>query len=329
MATIAERVGGSPADSVRLRRLLAVVTIGLLVSASASAFLRQGATVVTVDDAVSAFRSASPSSTSTTSVAAPVAPAAAPTESTAVSAPPPAGLQPSSAKAEPARTTAPAAAQPSAGAPAATAAAAPSVEEGVYTYATEGYEYTNALGGARHEYPAETPVTLRRLECGGWVQRWQPLAERWDESELCPDAGGDAIAVRRFTTHHEFFQRSQRQDFTCPPTAHVYRRSAAAGQQWAWECAAGGSGISTTVTFLGVEPLRIAGADRPAAHILYESTLTGANRGTQRQERWLDPETGLNLQIKTDIDTEADSPFGAVHYEEHYVITLSSTEPRR
>lgn len=204
-------------------------------------------------------------------------------------------------------------------------AADATAEDGVYVYATNGYEATDALGGSRHDYPQESAVTLRNTPCG-WVQRWEPLAERWDESELCRE--GEAVAIRRFTTYHEFFQRGQRQDFTCPAGSHV-ARPAAPGEQWQWECTWGSSKITTVVTFIGNEPFHVGGRVIEANRFLYESRLTGSNRGTQRQERWLHAKSGLNLRITTDIDTEADSPFGAVRYEEHYTITLSSLRPRR
>ena len=46
--------------------------------------------------------------------------------------------------------------------------------------------------------------------------------------------------------------------------------------------------------------------------------------GDRRRHRGIDPNTGLLFRMTTDIVTQADSPFAAVNYEEHYVITLSS-----
>jgi hypothetical protein len=315
------------------------VIAALLLSGVGAVYLRQGPREVTVDDAVAAFRSSSSSSSttatdgSTAPTGTPVAGAApeptpasadagrpaTPTTSSATSA---AAPPPSSGRTATAASAPPAPASPS---PAPAPPPAPQLEEGVYTFTTEGYEATNALGGARHDYPRETPVTLRRTECG-WTQRWQPLAERWDESLLCPS--GDDVDVRRFTTFHEFFQRSQQQQFDCPPGSAVVRRGAPAGATWSWRCTAGASAIDTVVTIVGPEPVVVEGQEVPAVRVHYESTMTGANRGTQKQDRWI-RDDGMNLRIQTDIDTEADSPFGAVHYEEHYVITIASLRPRR
>ena len=317
--------------SARVRRVLSLVVAALLGSGLGSVYLRQGPKEVTVDDAVAAFRSASPAPSTTVAEAAvePAGAPGAPAPDAAVSPPATAVAATGTASGVPAT--------PSSGAAPAgstTTSPAPStqaggdgerIEEGVYTYATEGFEATNALGGARHDYPKETPVTMRRSDCG-WTQRWQPLAERWDESALCrTDAGTD---VRRFTTYHEFFQRSQQQQFDCPPGSVVQKRDAQPGATWSWRCTAGASAIDTVVTVVGPEPVTVEGVEIPAVRVHYESTMTGANRGTQKQDRWIRGD-GMNLRIKTDIDTEADSPFGAVHYEEHYVITIVSLSPRR
>lgn len=329
----------------RLRRALALVVGAMLASGLGAVYLRQGPREVTVDDAVAAFRSSSPAPDATPGVPPAVAPApttpvggdpaVAGTPTSTVAAPSAAGAPASPSPAAPptggrngatgvSSSSGPAAAPPRTTEPSSTATS-PDLEEGVYAYLTEGFEATNALGGARHDYPEETPVTMRRTACG-WTQRWQPLNERWDESALC--RGDGSLDVHRFTTYHEFFQRGQQQQFDCPPGSAVHRKDAAPGATWSWRCTAGASAIDTVVTVVGPEPVVVEGQEVPAVRVRYESTMTGGNRGTQVQERWIRAD-GLNLRIKTDIDTEADSPFGAVHYEEHYVITIASLRPRR
>lgn len=308
----------------RLRLALWVATASLLVVQTTALYLRQGPREVTVDDALSRFRSApdpaaaddasTVGDASATSATASGAGAAAPTTAPLAGAASPA---PGAASA----------ASPKALAPPGAAGDLRRAEEGVYVYATQGYEETNALGGARHDYPAETAATLRRSGCGGHLVRWEPLRERWDESELCPE--GEGVSIRRFSTYHEFFQRGQQQDFTCPANSHVFRPKAAPGSRWTWQCSSSDSAIDTDVTFVGFEPMVVKGREVRTAHLLYESRMTGSNRGTQRQERWLDTETGMNVRIKTDVVLETDSPFGTIGYEEHYTITLTSLTPRR
>ena len=316
---------------VRLGLWVAIAS--LLLTSTTALYLRQGAREVTVDDALARFREGTPEAGrsagedgdggdegggggSTTTTAAAEAAPDAPADAGA----PAASATPAGATAERSRP-----------AQAATGGAGPRgltpAEEGVYVYATQGFESTNALGGARHDYPAETAATLRRSACGGYVFRWEPLRERWDESELCPE--GEGVSIRRFTPYHEFFQRGQQQDFHCPVNSHVFRPNATPGATWTWHCSTSNGAIDSVVTFIGFEPVVVKGREVRTARLLYESKMTGSNRGTQRQERWLDAATGMNVRIKTDIDAETDSPFGAVRYEEHYTITLTSMTPRR
>jgi hypothetical protein len=321
----------APAGSRWLRLALALAATTTLLTGVTAAYLRQGANEVTVDAAVEAFRA------SVTTTAAPKADGSPAAQMTATTAPasPATEDTPSPNVVSPASP--PSTVQSKAASPAARASAAPApaprvrraVEEGVYTYATEGYEETNALGGSRHDYPAETPMTIRNASCGGWTQRWEPLRERWDESLLCAENDGNAFSVRRFTTYHEFFQRGQQQEFTCPEGSHVSRLDAPPGTTWTWRCTAGSSAIESKVTVIGTEPVDVGGTTVHAIHMHYASTMSGGNRGTQDQHRWLHPDSGLNVKIATDIDTEADSPFGAVHYVERYTITLTSLTPRR
>ena len=319
--------------SRRARIGLPVVVATLLVSGIGAAYLRQGATTVSVDAAVEAFRASV--TTTTTSPGGPAREGGpGVTAAVATDADVPAARTPVAAPADKSASAAPFAApapKPNEVRPGGQAATAhrTAIEEGVYAYATEGYEETNALGGARHDYPAETAVTVRRAECGGWTQRWQPLAERWDESDLCPEQGGNAFSVRRFTTYHEFFQQHQQQDFTCPEGSHVSRFDAPPGTTWQWRCTAGASAIETNVVVVGTEQVDVGGTVVNAVHMHYSSKMSGGNTGTQEQHRWLHPESGLNVKITTDIDTQADSPFGRVHYVEHYTITLLSLTPRR
>ena len=64
----------------------------------------------------------------------------------------------------------------------------------MYVYDTAGFETTDALTGGRHDYPAQTTITVQDAGCGS-VQRWQPLDQRWDETETCRvDAGYAMLA---------------------------------------------------------------------------------------------------------------------------------------
>ena len=289
----------------------------LVLSSIAVAYLRKGPEAVTIDAAVEQFHRDREAGGSTgTSIAAegPAAAEGSAEPSATAGTPTPAGGAPAPGKPSP--TTAKAGAAP---------APPPRAGEGVYPHATKGYEETDALGGSRHDYPSETPVAHRRTDCG-LVTRWQPLKERWDESSFCQV--DQALEIRTFSTYHEFFQKGDRQDYRCPPGSVVFDRREPAGSTWMWNCNTAESSIDTQTTVVGTEPMTIEGVTMDTVHMHYESKLTGANEGTQVQDRWIEPESGLVVRVKSDVTAQVDSPFGRVSYEEHYDIRMNSLKPR-
>ena len=303
----------------RKRTFLTVAVVVLLVAGASAVWLRQGANEVTIDDALTDFRANAPATTKS-SVA-----AASETSDAVPSAGPPAGATGVTPAAAPtAATPTGANASPQQPPPASPPRHMP--DEGVYTFDTEGFEETNALGGARHDYPKQTAWIVRRAECG-WTERWQPLRERYDEALLCHEPTG--VGIRRFTTHHEFFQRALTSVYDCPAGNLVRPWDLTPGQRWVWKCEGKDGAVTSNSLFVGRQAVTVEGQAIDADYAKYESQTTGANRGTINQERWFHPVTGMLLQMKVDIRTNSDSPFGAVDYREQYRITLTSLTPRR
>jgi hypothetical protein len=298
-----------------MKKLLAASVVVLLGVAGGLLYLRQGPNPVTVDAAVKRYRAAqamAEAAVTTTSTTAPAAlsTTAVPRSSAAASR---------SAPVTPAKaaTAAPA-----------TAATPPqeTIKDGVYVYDTKGYEATSALGGARHDYPAQSTITVQHGGCG-WTTRWQPLQERWEQWQFC--ANGAEVTTNHLSMYHEFFHRQQQQDFDCPPGSVVKPAQPSVGQRWAFTCTSPNAAAANSFTVLDTEPFTVAGRQVQALHIRTESKLTGINDGTQVQEQWLQRTTGVLLRRVLDNDCMADSPFGKVHYEEHYSLQLSSLDPSR
>jgi hypothetical protein len=197
--------------------------------------------------------------------------------------------------------------------------------EGVYVYATDGFEETNALGGSRHVYPTETSMTLSHTACG-YVSRWQPIGERWEEYDLCVDDGD--VSIRNFRTYHQFFLKSDFRDYVCGSDPFL-PASRPRGATWTARCetAADGSVIRNVV--VGEETIVVGGQGVRATRLRSEGHLTGSSAGTRRADLWVHPETGLLLSMRVDIDLDTDSALGRVHYVERYEVTLTSLEPRR
>ena len=307
-----------PAPSRRTKVVVGGLCLAMAMTAASLLYLRQGPEPVTEDAALDAFRRAGAEQQGLTEAAGATSTSVASmTAGGGAGAAPPGG----------------AGAPTAAGAAGATATKTPAgppplqpTTEGVYAYATEGYEYTDALGGSRHDYPSETYAVVTAGHCGRTFS-WKPLEERWDETDFC--AVGRTFEIRRFTNYHEFFQRGARNDYTCAPGQRVFIADATPGQTWTWKCEGGGGGVATKVTMIGREQLTVAGKPIETMRLKYESTITGVNRGTQVQERWVQPDGGVFVRIVTDVVADVESPFGPVKYEEHYRIDLKSLTPRR
>lgn len=308
------------------RTFLTIAVVVLLVAGGSAVWLRQGANEVTIDDALADFRagdsgSASAGGATTTAPRSGPAPAADPSVQQGAAGSGATGPPQAAPVAQPAGQQG---AQPQAAATETAQRRPP--DAGVYTFDTEGFEETNALGGARHDYPKQTAWVVRHTECG-WTERWQPLRERYDEALLCDEPAG--VGIRRFTTYHEFFQRGLTSVYDCPPGNLVRPWAAQPGHRWTWKCEGKDGAVTSNSIFVGKQPLTIGGEVIEAEYAKYDSQTTGANRGTLRQERWFHPTTGMLLQMKVDVRTNSDSPFGAVDYREQYRITLTSLTPGR
>src|SRR6266540_4252461 len=116
--------------------------------------------------------------------------------------------------------------------------------EGVYAYATSGWEQVSIPGG-RHDYPESTTITLRHGGCGT-ITRWDALVERWDERETCPSPAGEQL--RSLTSYHEFFRHGERLTYRCSPGSLARPAIASKGERWGGSCTSDGS----TATFQGV-----------------------------------------------------------------------------
>lgn len=313
----------------RRHTVLATAIVLLLLTDVGMLWLRQGPAPLTEDVVLDRYRSqaAADDQASPTPVPDPGTEpeVPAPTASSAA----PAETAPAEATPAPAQPTAGPAGSPNAEPPTAPPDDSPEVgrpAEGVYAYRTTGYERVAAFGGSRHDYPETTYLTVRGKGCGTTL-RWQPLEERWDESDHCLD--GNDLTIERFAMYHEFFRQGEEQVYPCDDDARVYRHGAAVGTTWTWRCAGEHGEILTHTRVMGTERVNVGGTDVEAVHLRYESDISGSTRGIQVQERWIDPVSGHLVRIVSDADVHTATPLGETHYEEHYRIDLLSLQPRR
>ena len=305
--TASRETAPSPGRRRWVRLALGVAIAGNLLGAGGAMYFLGDATDLTVEEAIRRFRETSAEPTSPASVAPTTAPTA--TGSTTVAP----------------RSTKRRGAGPVATANATTPAAYSDLEPGVYVYATDGYEETDALSGQRHDYPSQTTITASRHECG-YRFRWQPLEERWDQSDTCRNAKG--IVLERFAIYHEFFHRGATEDFALDDNAVVLPNDPVAGDDWRWQGTSNDSAIDTLTTVIGFETIDVGGRRVRTVHLRYETAMSGANAGTQIQDRWHTFDTGLLIRLINAVDAKVEVPFGGTaNYKERYRIDLTSLSP--
>src|ERR687891_336955 len=134
-----------------VRLALSIAIAGNLLGAGGAMYLLGDATDLTVDEAIRRFRETNADAI------------AIPTPTTLASA-----TKPQTTPTAKATVTG---AKRKATAPGSTASksgpvAAGDLETGVYVYATEGFEETDALSGQRHDYPSQTTITASKHDCG-------------------------------------------------------------------------------------------------------------------------------------------------------------------
>ena len=189
---------------------------------------------------------------------------------------------------------------------------------GWYRYATEGFEEADVLQGGRHDYPADSYLTLQPGGCGE-VVRWQPIAERWHEWHWCC---GLLVGERSF---HQWFGIPDEEVATC--TGGEDYRTAAPGSTWTLVCTRERSVSTAAVTVVGADDIRIGEETVAAVHLRFDEVTEGRTVGTASADMWLHPEAPLVVRWRQDDESVTDSRAGDVRYVEQVTIELASPEP--
>ena len=190
---------------------------------------------------------------------------------------------------------------------------------GLYVYETSGFETTDALGGARHDYPDETYLTLRPGGCGTLV-RWQALEQRWSEWDFCDD-----LAVAGWQSFNEWYGVSNHDVWSCGAPVPM---AGEPGEVWEAECAKqNGTTAVNRFEVIGFETLEIGGETVETLHIRQTETQTGETDGTGVTDVWMLPGTPLMVRRTDDSTTLTQSRIGPVEHHEEYVLQLTSIVP--
>ncbi|HXG76385.1 MAG TPA: hypothetical protein VNJ53_07435 [Gaiellaceae bacterium] len=199
------------------------------------------------------------------------------------------------------------------------------VPPGVYEYATDGYERTDALTGVTHRYPRRSTITVTADACGVRL-RWDVLRGRSTTWTFC--VADQDWELREQDERHTFFGRTERTTYACavPPFRLPGGRE---GRTLPVSCTTGDAEERGELAILGRERVRVGRRAVPALHVRKTSTFSGAIRGSARYDLWFARDTGVPLRLVLRSETANDSAVGEVRYAEEVTLRLLSLAPRR
>ena len=193
---------------------------------------------------------------------------------------------------------------------------------GVYVLATNGSERLS-VGGLSHTYPKRTTLTITPSGSCATV-RWDALAERWMQWQLCSSAHGWSLLS--YTDLHKFLYREDRHDYRCPADAVVYPVGA---QPSAFVCPTSNGKMAMTITDQGTESVTVAGVPQPATHLHVVLTATGASSNNGVADIWVRSSDALPLRATVTNHGHQFVLGSDIRYDEHASYLLTSTTPLR
>jgi hypothetical protein len=202
----------------------------------------------------------------------------------------------------------------------------PPIPEGVYVYATEGFEKTDALTGVTHRYPRRSTITVAATGCGVSLT-WRVLGGRSTEWLYCVVPQG--FLLERQDERHTFYGRTERTTYTCETTP-IKPAEPSVGMRWrVVDCGTGDTKERGVARVVGLPRVRVGAVTVRTVHVRKTTTFTGAIRGTSRHDIWFDADSSVPVKLAMVSRTTNGSPIGDVHYEEVVALRLTSLEPRR
>jgi len=201
-----------------------------------------------------------------------------------------------------------------------------SIPSGVYVYATDGSEQTDALGGVTHRYPRLSTITVAGAPCGVAL-RWDVLRGRSTTWTVCtgpPTGWGERSRFER----HTFFGVTDSTTYAC--TGTPFRPNGdRTGTPFTVECSTGKAQEHGPGSVVGRPELTVAGTRVPTVHIRTTTSFTGDTTGRATYDFWLARGSGLPVRITMVSATTSGSLIGDVHYRELVRLRLTTLTPRR
>ena len=200
-----------------------------------------------------------------------------------------------------------------------------SIPPGVYVYATDGSEQTDALGGVTHRYPRTSTITVSGAPCGAAL-RWDVLRGRSTTWTVC--TGTSSWSKRSAFERHTFFGVTDKTAYSC--TSTPFRPDGdRPGTTFTVACSTGKATEDGPGRVVGVEALDVGGTHVPTVHIRTTTSFSGDTTGDSTDDFWLARDSGVPVRITMVSTTTNGSLIGDVHYRERVTLRLTSLTPRR
>ena len=202
---------------------------------------------------------------------------------------------------------------------------ASTIAPGVYVYATDGSERTDALSGVTHRYPRTSTITVSGAPCGVRL-RWDVLRGRSTTWTVCTGAS-DWLERSRYE-RHTFFGVTEETTYTC--TGKPFRPAGdRPATTFTVDCSTGKATERGPGRVVGRETVRVGGTRVPAVQVRTTTSFSGDTTGSATYDFWLARDTGLPVRIDMVSRTTNGSLIGDVHYDERVSLRLASLVPRR
>ena len=199
------------------------------------------------------------------------------------------------------------------------------IPPGVYVYATDGSEQTDALRGSTHTYPRTSTITVTGASCGVRL-RWDVLEGRSTTWTACARAG--EWTQRSRDERHRFFGVTEKTTYVCTDTP--FRPAGdRPGSTFTVSCSTGEAREQGLGRVMGRVAVDVGDTTVPAVHVRTTTSFSGGTTGRATYDFWLARGTGLPVRITMVSRTTNGSLIGDVHYRESVSLELTSLEPRR
>lgn len=203
---------------------------------------------------------------------------------------------------------------------------------GVYLYTGSGTDKLSLPPLSQSEGPTMPgTVTLQGNDC--WTFRVDYSSHHWETWKFCRDADNDT--VERGGKIWQLWaigplRETNLTNLSCTASTMWLPATAAAGQTWHSHCRGTSSAVKGVMhsdgpyRFVRDATLEVAGRPVRTAEFLQLRTETGAQRGTERDEMWIDATSGLPVKMYQDISVLTATPFGTSRYTQVGTFTLRS-----